>query len=176
MNDLFTVVIAASDSGYGIRVEYILAQILNFSIVAFLLWRFAFKPIVATLDDRQKKIADGLQYAEEMKARLADAEKQYADKLKEASVEAAGIIEKARETAKSFTEAQSQEAVAKAEDIIKKAREATELEHKKMLADLRKEVTGLVVTTTEKVLSKQLSETDRTNFTEAAAKELYASN
>ena len=42
---------------FGISWPFILAQILNFSVVAFILWKFAFKPVLATLDERQQKIA-----------------------------------------------------------------------------------------------------------------------
>ena len=161
---------------FGVDWHTLIAQMVNFILVAFVLYKFAIKPIASTLDERQKKIADGLQYAEEMKSRLADAEKQHADTLKEAAEQAAKIVNDARETAKTFTENQNQVAVASAEEIIAKAREATELERQQMLADLRKEVSLLVVSTTEKVLSKKLSEADRSGFSEAAAQELYASN
>lgn len=161
---------------FGITWPTLIAQMINFIIVSFVLYRFAIKPITAALDERQKKIADGLQYAEEMKTRLEDAEKQHADTLKEAAEQASKIITDARDTAKAFTEKQSQEAVVKAEDIIKKAQEATQLEHQQMLADLRKEVSELVVKTTEKVLHKNLTDADKSSFSEAAAKELYASN
>jgi F-type H+-transporting ATPase subunit b len=39
---------------FGLSVPYLLAQILSFSIVAFILWKFAFKPVLATLDERQR--------------------------------------------------------------------------------------------------------------------------
>lgn len=177
MNDLVPIIFAAgSGEGFGIKIDLILSQILSFGVVAFLLWRFAFKPVIGTMDERQKKISDGLQYAEEMKTRLAEAEKQQADKLKEATEEAAKIVSDAREAAKAFTEKQTQEAVNKAEDIIKKATAATEQDRQKMLADLRKEVSELVVVTTEKVLNKKLSDADKSSFSEAAAQELYAGN
>lgn len=163
-------------SQFGVDWHYFIGQLLNFCIVAFVIYKFAFKPVLSSMDERQKKIADGLQYAEEMKSRLADAEKQHAEKLKEASVEAVKIVQDARDNAKDFLEKQTQEAVAKSADIIKKANEATELEHQQMLADLRKEVASLVVQTTQKVLNKELSDSDKTTFSEAAAKELYASN
>ena len=62
---------------FGVDFPFLAAQVLNFGIVALILYQFAFKPVLATLDQRQKKISDGLQYAEEMKKRLADAEKRY---------------------------------------------------------------------------------------------------
>ncbi len=52
---------------FGISLPGIAAQVLNVGIVVFILWKFAFKPVLATLDERQQKIASGLQYADQMK-------------------------------------------------------------------------------------------------------------
>ena len=49
---------------FGINLPSILAQMVSFSVVAYVLWKFAFKPVMATMDERQKQIASGLQYAE----------------------------------------------------------------------------------------------------------------
>ena len=57
---------------------------LNFGIVATALYVLAIKPVAKTLDERQQ-IADGLQYAEEMKTQLAEAERERAEKIKEAA-------------------------------------------------------------------------------------------
>lgn len=72
----------------GINAPSLLAQMVNFAVVAFLLYRFAVRPVLATIEQRQKTIADGLRHADEMKAKLADAEKQHAETLKQASLEA----------------------------------------------------------------------------------------
>jgi len=157
---------------YGLKPAELLAQIINFCIVAFLLYRFAFKPVLQTMDERQQKISDGLQYAEEMKAKLADAEKEHAATLQKAQQEAQGIVSEARDQAKAFLDKQTQEATAKSEEMIKKAQEAIELERKQMLVEVRQEVTELVIATTSKVLAKELSDADKTQFSKAAAQEL----
>jgi F-type H+-transporting ATPase subunit b len=157
---------------FGISVPLILAQILSFSIVAFVLWKFAFKPVMATLDERQQKIASGLKYAEEMQAKLAATQQETAAILKNANVQASRVIDEARKSAKEFLEKQTQEATVKAGDLLSKAQQAIELEHKKMLADARSEIARLVVTTTERVLSKRLSEADRASYNNAAGREL----
>jgi F-type H+-transporting ATPase subunit b len=144
----------------------------NFCIVAIVLYKFAVKPIVATLDERQQKIADGLQYAEEMKAQLAAAERERAEKIKEAAVDAQRILNESREQSKEMIEQKTQEAAAQAEAIIRKASEATEQERKKMLTEVRQEVARLVVATSSKVLSRDLSDTEKSTFSESAAKEL----
>ena len=60
----------------------------------------------------------------------------------------------------------------RASDILAKAQQAIELEHKKMLADARSEIARLVVTTTERVLAKKLTEADRASYNETASREL----
>lgn len=157
---------------FGVSVPNILAQILSFSVVAFVLWKFAFKPVVATLDERQQKIESGLRYAEEMKAKLDATQAESAALIKNAQVESTRIIEEARKTAKDYLDRQTQETSARANDMLVKAQQAIELEHKKMLADARQEIARLVVTTTQRVLAKELSDGERSRYNEAAAREL----
>jgi F-type H+-transporting ATPase subunit b len=157
---------------FGISWPGIAAQVLNVGIVVFILWKFAFKPVLATLDERQSKIASGLQYADEMKAKLEAAQQESAASAKRAQVEASRIIDEARKAAKEFLDKQTQETAAKANDIISKAQQAIELEKKKMLAEARTEIARLVVVTTQRVLAKELTEADRGRYNESAAKEL----
>jgi len=157
---------------FGISWPFFLAQVVNFCVVAFILWKFAFKPVLATLDERQQKIADGLKYADEMKAKLEATQQETAAILKKASLEASRLVEEARKSAKEYLDKQTQEATAKANDVLVKAQQAIELEHKKMLADARTEIARLVVVTTERVLAKRLSDADRAAYNEAASREL----
>ena len=161
---------------FGLDIRFLIAQIVNFCIVAFLLYRFAFKPVLATIEERQKKISDGLQYAEDMKAKLADAEKTHAATLQKAQQEAQSILGEARETAKLYLDKQAEEATGKGEDLIAKAKEAIALERQKMLTEVRGEVVRLVIDTTAKVLTKDLSEDEKARFSKSAAKELATVN
>ena len=157
---------------FGVSAATLIAQMVNFCLVAIVLYKFAVKPIAATLDERQQKIADGLQYAEEMKAQLAAAERERAEKIKAAAVDAQKILTESREQSKEMIEQKTQEAAAQAEAIIRKASEATELERQKMLSDVRQEVARLVVATSAKVLSRDLSDAEKNTFSESAATEL----
>ena len=165
-------VISELAGNFGISWPTLVAQMVNFCIVAFVLYKFAVKPISATLDERQQKIADGLQYAEEMKVQLAAAERERAEKIKEAAVAAQAILAESREQSKEMIEQKTQEAAAQAEAIIRKASEATELERQKMLSDVRQEVARLVVATSATVLSRDLSDAEKQTFSDSAAKEL----
>ena len=157
---------------FGISWPFFLAQVLNFSVVAFILWKFAFKPVLATLDERQQKIAAGLKYADEMKAKLDATQVETAAILKKASVEASRIVEEASKSAKALADKQQAEATARVADTIAKGQQTIELEHKKMLAEARSEIARLVVVTTERVLAKKLSEADRAAYNDTAAREL----
>lgn len=157
---------------FGVRGPFLIAQIINFVVVASLLWFLAFKPVMKTITERQKKIDDGLKYADEMKAKL-EAAKQAADaQIHEAQVKSQQLIEEARKAAKEFSDKQQQEAVEKANGLITKAQAAIELEKKKMLAEARTEIARLVVSTTQRVLAKDLSDADRGKYNDSAAREL----
>ena len=138
---------------FGVSLSTLIPQMVNFCLVAMALYYFAVKPVTKALDERQQKIVDGLQYAEEMKVQLAEAERERAAKISEAAEEAQRILTEAREQSKEMIEKKTQEAAAQAEAIIRKASEATEQERQKMLSDVRKEVARLVVITSSKVLS-----------------------
>ena len=157
---------------FGLSWPFLLAQILNFTIVAFILWRLAFKPVIATLDERNKRIASGLQYADEMKAKLEAVQQESVASSKRAQAEATKIIDEARKAAKEFLDKQAQESSAKAGDILAKAQQLIELEKKKMLAEARSETARLVVEITQRVLSRELSDAERTRYNETAAREL----
>lgn len=162
-------------SDFGVEWATLIAQMVNFLLVALVLYKFAVKPVMATLDERQQKIAEGLQYAEEMKSQLAAAERERAAKVQEAVAEAQSILGETREQAKAMIEAKTQEAAAQAEAIIRKASEATELERQKMLSEVRQEVARLVVETSAKVLTRELSADEKATYSNAAAKELAES-
>jgi F-type H+-transporting ATPase subunit b len=159
-------------SAFGLNWPGFIAQVVSFSVVAYVLWRFAFKPVIATLDERQQKISSGLQYAEEMKAKLDATQQQSAEIIQQAQVKATALVNEARQSAKDFLDKQTQEATQKANDLLVKAQHAIELERRKMIAEARTEIAALVITTTERVLAKKLSDAERASYNESAAREL----
>jgi F-type H+-transporting ATPase subunit b len=157
---------------FGLEPKYIVMQVISFLIVLFVLYKFGIKPVTATMEERNRKIESGIRHAEEMQVKLNAAQQESAAIVKKANVEASRIVDDARKTAKDFLERQTQEATVKASDLLAKAQQAIELEHRKMLADARTEIARLVVTTTERVLAKKLTDSDRASYNEAAGREL----
>jgi F-type H+-transporting ATPase subunit b len=172
----FAAAAASSDPNllekFGVEWKYVVWQIVSFVIVLVVLYKFGIKPVTATMEERNRKIGDGLRHAEEMQAKLAAAQQESATIVKKANAEASRIVDDARKSAKDFLDKQTQEATAKSAELLAKAQQAIELEHKKMLADARSEIARLVVTTTERVLAKKLSDADRAAYNEAAGREL----
>ena len=156
----------------GIQWPKLIAQFVNFAIVLFVLWRFAYKPIFHLLEARRQKIADGIANAEKIKEELAKTEagRQYI--LAQANDVANQMIEQAREAANRVREVETQKAIAAAEQIIAKAREAAEQDHAKMLAELKREVGQLVVQTTATVTGKVLTAEDQRRLAEETQKQL----
>ena len=138
----------------GIQWQILLAQTISFSLVLFVLWRFAYRPINTMLEARRLKIADAMANADKIKAELARTEAERKRVLAQAGDQANELIEQARAAAQRVREVETQKAVAAAEQIITKAREAAAHDHDRMLAELKREVGRLVVQTTTTVTGK----------------------
>jgi F-type H+-transporting ATPase subunit b len=149
-----------------------LSQIVSFCIVALLLRRFAYKPILGVLEERRRTIEQGQLNAEKIKKQLAEAEQRYAEILAKANADAQRMIDEARTSAGHVAERKQQEAIASAEQIIAKAREASVIEHDRAMEALKHELGRLVVDTTAKVTGKVLSAEDQRRLQEEASRQL----
>ena len=158
----------------GIQWKILLAQTISFSIVFVVLWRFAYRPIFAMLEARRQKIAEAMSDAEKIKAELAHTEAERKRILAQAGDQANGLIEQARTAAARVREVETQKAIAAAEQIVTKAREAAAQDHARMLAELKREVGRLVVQTTATVTGKVLTADDQKRLAEETEKQLTA--
>jgi len=148
------------------------SQVISFVIVAFLLRRFAYKPILAILEERRQRIAEGLLNADKIKQQLAEAETRYAEILAKANAQAQKMIDEARESSAHLAERKQQEAITAAEQIVAKAQEASAMAHERTMADLKRELGRLVVDTTAKVTGKVLTADDQKRLQDEAARQL----
>lgn len=156
----------------GIHWTKLIIQLVNFSIVLAVLWKFAYKPIFKILDERKAKIAEGLANADKIKAELAKTEADRQKILGDAGELANKVIADARAVASKVAEQETQKAVAAAEQIIAKAREAAAQERAAMLAELKREVGRLVVQTTTTVTGKVLTAEDQKRLADETQKQL----
>ncbi len=159
---------------FGLDWPHFIAQVISFTIVAALLFKFAYKPILNVLEERRQRISEGLANADKIKAELARTEAMQREVLEKANTQATKLIEEARAAAARVQEQETQKAIAQAEQIISKAREATTLERQRMLVELKREVAALVVQTTAVVSGKVLTADDQQRLTEETRRQIAA--
>lgn len=157
---------------FGVQGDLLVAQVVNFCLVSYVLYRFAIKPVLKTVEERQKKISEGLQYAEEMKVQLAAAEQERLDLLKKAQEDAQSLFAKTKRESETYLQEQKHIAEQKVEQMLTQAQGTIESERRKMLAEAKTEVAGLVVATTERVLKDVLTDEVRTQLNKKASEVL----
>ena len=157
---------------FGVDWPHLIAQMISFGIVCLLLYRFAYRPILKTLEERRRLLAQGLANSEKIQAELARTEAMRQEVMAEASAQANQFIEEARGHAASLRERETQKALAAAEHIIANAHEAAAQDRARMLAELKREVGHLVVQTTATVTGKILTSEDQRRLAEETARQL----
>ncbi|MDD2434231.1 MAG: ATP synthase F0 subunit B [Clostridia bacterium] len=142
----------------GLDWRILLAQLFNFAVLIWILWRFAYKPVFKILEERRLKVNKGLDDAEIAASKLEEAEARNKQILLEARQEANKILEQAQAKA----EHKQEEIIAKAESeiavIMEKERSKIALEKSKSLNQLREEVSSLVVLSLKKFLEDNFDE------------------
>lgn len=159
-------------STFGVDWPHLLAQIVSFSIVCAILYVLAYKPILRMLTVRREQIANGLANAEKIRRELEQIEVQRRAVLAQADADGKRLIEEARAAAARVGVEETRKATAAAEQIVIRAREATERERAQMLTDVKQEVGRLVIQTTATVTGKILTADDHHRIAEETAREL----
>ena len=154
---------------FGVDWPHLISQIISFGVVCAVLYVFAYKRVLAMLEERRQQIAYGLANAEKIKAELDKTEAQRQEVMAKAYAESAKVIEEARAAGARVVEHETQKAIAAAEQIMIKAREAAAQDHDRILAELKREVGRLVVQATTVVTGKILTTEDQHRLAKEAA-------
>lgn len=140
----------------GLKTDVFIAQLVNFLIILFILWRWAYKPLLKVLEDREIRIKKGLDDADSVAVKLAEIEKEHAAVLRAARDEAAAVIKEAHgigETKREEILAKSREEIGK---LVTDARKKIADERQEAADQLKKEISALVITTAEMVLKEKI--------------------
>lgn len=154
---------------FGLAWPKFIAQVLIFVAVYTILKKFAFGPILAMLEQRRQRIADGEAKLEKIARDLAEAEKNAKNLLDKANGDAARLIKEAGDSAKSLAEKRQMEAIHEANQIIAKAREAAQLEHEQLMSQLKREFGRMVADATSRVTGKVLNSDDQSRINQETA-------
>lgn len=159
---------------FGLAWSKFFAQVLIFVVVYMILKKYAFGPILAMLEQRRQRIADGEAKLEKIARDAAEAKQNAQALLDKAEADAARVVKEADEAAKALQERRQQDAVASANTIISKAREAAELEKEQLMSQLKREFGRMVSDATSRVTGKVLTNDDQSRINQETAAQVSA--
>ena len=150
----------------------LLAQAVVMIVFVAICWRYIYPPILSVMQEREKKISDGLEAAKKADDSLEEAKLAFDKELNQAKSEAAEILEKANTRASQIVVDASMKAESEAEKIMASASTAIEDETNKAKEELREQMSDIIIDTTQKILGDEISKEKHEAILKKAAEEL----
>jgi len=147
MNELF--------AAFGINWKLLLVQAINFGLVLLVMWRYLYQPILRIIDERQRKIAEGVRTAEAAEKKLEDANVKSDEIVGQADREAESILASARAQALEKRSELLKEAGARAENILADATARAEEAKRQALLESEREIARAAILAAEKLLKER---------------------
>jgi len=177
LNPVLTHFAEDSSSGLGalgVDGKAFLIQLITFVLAFFVLYKWAFPPILKMLDERHKKIEDGVNLGEQMKKDQAAFETKVADELSKARAEADMIIAGAEETSKQIVRDAEGKAADKAATIVAEGEARAASEMARARKKLEGEVVALISDATEAIIGEKVDAAKDAQLIDRALKESKA--
>lgn len=157
---------------FGIQPTLLLAQIVNFLVILFLLKKFFYKPIIKILDERKKRIEESLKNADLIEEKLKKTEEKSALITQVAQKNAQDLIESAKGEAERITNQAVGESRKIVEEGLTEARVQIEVQRQQMQKQLENETLTLVVEVVKKVLGRTLKTKEKQELTKNALSQI----
>jgi len=142
-------------AAFGINWQLLIVQAINFGLLLFVLWYFLYTPVLKLIDDRQKKIADGVKTAEAADRKLADAKTEGEGIVGTAAREAESLVATARSRADEKGNEIVKAAEARANTVLEEASARAEEAKRMALSESSKEIARAAVLAAEKILREK---------------------
>lgn len=150
----------------------LIGQMISFGLFVFFCMKFVWPPLISAIEERQKRIADGLAAADRGKHDLELAQERATEVLREARTQASEIIEQANKRAAQIVEDAKDDAVSEAERIRESARHDVEQQAARAREELRGKVVSIAVAGAEKIIERNIDETDQAKMLDKVIAEL----
>lgn len=147
---------ATGIAALGFNLPGLIAQLVNFTILLVVLRAFLYKPVLRVLDERKRRIQEGIDRAAEAATAANASETEARRALDEARAEGQQAIARAQDAAARLREELETRARADAEAIVTRAREEVALERDQAIEALRREFADLAIVAAERVISQSL--------------------
>jgi len=135
----------------------LIAQVVNFLILVAILAKFAYKPLLKAMADRQARIANDLQSAEQERVAAQQLHKEYLDQMAQAKAQSQAILDKAVKTAESMKQEILEEARLENARLLKSAQNEIARQTELAIAGLREEVVTMSLAAAAKVIDKEMN-------------------
>lgn len=144
---------------FGVNWKFFVAQLINFSIVIFILWKWVLTPVANKLTERTEKIDIALKDAEKIQAEKKEFDQWKQEEITKTRKEASEILHSAKDEAEKLKTEILQKTKQEQEKLIQQAKAQIASDQEKSMAEIKSEVADLVTTATEKVLKEKLDST-----------------
>jgi len=139
-------------------------EMLTFAVLVWVIAKYIWPPLVKIIQERQEKIAAGLEAAERGQRELKLIQTNAAEQIHQAKIKATAILDQANQQANGFIEEGKISAQTERTKILAQAKLNLEQEVNKTKDELQQHVVDLVIATTEKVLQQKVDETTQRNL------------
>lgn len=150
----------------------LIGQTIAFIVFVWFCKKYVWPPLMSAIEERQKKIADGLAASERAEKDLELAQEKASSQLKDAKAQAAEIIEQAKKRASALVEEETQRGQSEREKIIAQGYAEIEAERNRAKEELRKQVAMLAVAGAQQILQREIDASAQTDIVEKLVAEL----
>jgi len=154
----------------GVDWKLFVAQLINFSVVLFVMWKFVYTPLLKAIDARSAKLDKGLKDAEAAAAAKTGAEKASEEAILSARREAQRILEEAQKLSDANRAEMKLKTQEELKALVSQGKEALSAEKEKMVREARAEIAELAVMAAGKALGEKMTEAQKKAMLESAAK------
>ena len=166
---------AAEDAAGGFRllsVSTLVGEIITFAILVWVMMRFVWPPLMGAIEERRRKIADGLAAAEQGKSELAAAEDRREELMKDARTRASGFIHEGERRRDAIMAEAKREAESEKGRILEDGRRQIEQERVAAAREMRTRLGGLIVEGAGRVLAREIDEKAHADLLESLRQKL----
>jgi len=156
----------------GINGKILLAQVVNFFLLLYVLKRFLYGTLLRILQERENKIKRGLEDAEKAQKKFEEADKKIQVKMEKANQKIDLILAKAYKESKEYKEDSEREVREKIKEMKEEAQKYIENEKRKITEEVKKKIGPLVVAVAQKIITQRISEKDRMDMIKENQREI----
>lgn len=156
----------------GINSTLFIAQLINFAIVAAIVWFLILKPLTKKMSERQKMIDESIDNAKKIQDNLTKSEKEYQNRIDQSKVDANKVMEKASAESAAIADEAKENAKKEIERLVSQARESIKAEKETMRSEIKEETANFLVLALEKILGEKMNDASDKKLIEDVLKKL----